>query len=131
MRALLFIVTLLSFTGLAYGADHCDSAMTQGQLNDCSARAYRDADAQLNTVYKHIMGRLDTQPDRAQHLKSAQRAWVKFRDAECQFVADRTAGGSIQPMVISACLGSLTRARTAQLDRYTQCNEGDVSCPLP
>lgn len=131
MRSLLFLLMSLNFVGYTYGANKCDSVITQAQMNECSALSYREADTQLNTIYKSIMGEIKVQAEMAQHLKAAQKIWIIFRDAECKFVADRSAGGSIQPMVLSACLDRLTRARTEQLKSYTRCNEGDVSCPLP
>jgi hypothetical protein len=34
-------------------------------------------------------------------------------------------------MLVSGCLRGLTEARTEQLGSYLECEEGDMSCPVP
>ncbi|WP_259236807.1 lysozyme inhibitor LprI family protein [Aeromonas sp. BIGb0445] len=48
-------------------------------------------------------------------LKSAQRAWLTFRDAQCRYEAGVYDGGSIAPLVHSSCLTNLTEQRTKDL----------------
>jgi uncharacterized protein YecT (DUF1311 family) len=94
----------------AYG---CHDALSQSDLNICADKDYRAADAALNTAYRKAMDGLD-ENGRAP-LKTAQRAWLTFRDAECKYEAAPNEGGSIYPMIYSLCLARLTKARTAQL----------------
>jgi len=37
-------------------------------------------------------------------LKRVEAAWLKYRDANCDFVADQYKGGSIRPMIEAMCL---------------------------
>jgi uncharacterized protein YecT (DUF1311 family) len=64
-------------------------------------------------------------------LIAAERAWVAFRDAECEFDAADSIGGTIYPMIYSGCLERLTKARIEQFDRYLRCEEGEVACSVP
>jgi hypothetical protein len=64
-------------------------------------------------------------------LKKAQLAWIALRDADCAFVGSGTEGGSVQPMIINQCMTEKTVEREAYLASMMQCEEGDLSCPLP
>jgi len=87
----------------------------------------KTADAALNQTYKKLMASLS--PASAGRLKSAQRAWISFRNAECSFQSNGKDGGSIAPMVSANCATNLTKLRIAQLAAAAACPEGDVSCP--
>ncbi len=57
---------------------------------------------------------------RQQKLIAAQLAWIKFRDASCEFETSAYEGGSIAPAIYSACLEETTKQRTQQLREYLQ-----------
>ncbi|WP_312584587.1 lysozyme inhibitor LprI family protein [Atlantibacter sp.] len=120
------IALLMSSAALA---QDCEKAQTQLELNECAASEYKKADSELNAAYKKVF----TLASKQQHdiLKNAQNAWIKLRDADCDFIASGVEGGSIQPMIYSQCLTDKTRERTAYLESLLQCGEGDLSCPLP
>jgi uncharacterized protein YecT (DUF1311 family) len=90
----------------------CPEARTQADLNVCADSKYTKADAELNRVYQELMR---ASGGRDQKLKSAQLAWLKFRDAQCDYEASFNEGGSMQPMTYSFCLADVTTARTKQL----------------
>ncbi|MFY0478405.1 lysozyme inhibitor LprI family protein [Achromobacter marplatensis] len=110
---------------------NCANATTQTDMNLCADQAYRKSDADLNKVYKTVIGRLKNDRTQTTQLQAAQKAWLFFRDAECAFSASGTTGGSVYPMVLSQCLDTLTQARTKALGAYLKCQEGDLSCPVP
>ncbi|HII4319434.1 lysozyme inhibitor LprI family protein [Enterobacter cloacae] len=110
-------------------ADECDNATTQLELNTCSAQQYQAADKKLNQTYQSAIKRAAA-PQR-DLLKKAQQAWIALRDADCNFIGSGTEGGSVQPMIISQCLTEKTVEREAFLASLMQCEEGDLSCPLP
>jgi len=120
------IALLMSSAALA---QDCEKAETQLELNECAAAEYQKADGELNAAYKKVFALASKE----QHslLKNAQNAWIKLRDADCDFVASGVEGGSLQPMIYSQCLTDKTRERTAWLESLLQCGEGDLSCPLP
>ena len=91
----------------------CADAQTQADMNICWGKEYKAADATLNQVYGQLMRKLD-EPDKAQ-LKQVETAWLKYRDANCEFVADQYKGGTIRPMIEAMCLADVTRNRTNEL----------------
>lgn len=117
---------LLSASALA---DECASASTQTDLNTCTAQQYQTADKKLNQTYQAAMKRAAA-PQR-ELLKKAQQAWIALRDADCAFAGSGSEGGSVQPMIINQCMTEKTAEREAYLASLMQCEEGDLSCPLP
>jgi uncharacterized protein YecT (DUF1311 family) len=93
--------------------DPCPGSNTQFELNRCAARARDRADAELNKVYRELMK--DAGATERAKLRAAQLAWIKFRDAHCDYTSVGNKGGSIYPMVYSFCLAGVTNARVEQL----------------
>lgn len=93
--------------------DPCPGSNTQFELNGCAARARDKADAELNKVYRALIK--DTGTTERAKLRAAQLAWIKFRDAHCDYESVGNKGGSIYPMVVSFCLAKVTDARVKQL----------------
>ncbi len=109
----------------------CEGADDQTSLNFCAGRAYSEADSQLNDLYRDLKDRLKGDPNRLGHLVSAQRAWIGFRDLECEFAISALHGASAQPMAKADCLRAQTEQRINALNAYAHCEEGDLSCPIP
>lgn len=116
--ALLFVVCLLSFAGTAAQkqkqAEPCPGAQTQYEMDECAYKEFVAADAELNRVYNQLAAKLDDAEQRAQ-LKTAELAWIKFRDENCTFEGLFYKGGTMRPMIESFCKADVTRKRTAQL----------------
>ena len=93
--------------------DPCADAQSQTEMNICWGKEYKAADAQLNAAYREFTSKLN--PEETVQLKATQLAWIKFRDANCEFVADQYKGGSIRPMIAAMCLADVTHARTSEL----------------
>jgi uncharacterized protein YecT (DUF1311 family) len=90
----------------------CPDAMTQYAMNQCAARAFQRADAELNKIYRQMWN--DAGAAEKAKLRAAQLAWIKFRDAHCDYESFGNTGGSIYPMVYSFCLAEVTGERTKQ-----------------
>jgi uncharacterized protein YecT (DUF1311 family) len=93
--------------------DPCANPQTQAEMTQCAGKAYKAADAVLNQVYPKLVAMLDDE-EKAQ-LKTAQEAWLKYRDANCEFVADQFKGGTMRPMMYALCLEDVTKKRTSEL----------------
>jgi len=93
---------------------------TQADMNACAAATFGDADDALNAAYRRITARLAGKPA-GRSLVEAQRAWIRFRGAECDLATSTSEGGSIRPMLILSCMENLTRKRTAELEGYMRC----------
>lgn len=118
--------TLLAFVlanPAAAQVEDCMEATTQLDLNDCAAQDFQAQDANLNEAYasaKDLLKGIDADlaPDdqgAAKALLDAQRAWIVYRDAGCKAEAYMYEGGSMRPMVYSACLARVTAARAQDL----------------
>ncbi|MCV0395641.1 MAG: lysozyme inhibitor LprI family protein [Rhizobiaceae bacterium] len=130
-RIVLIAISAVSMLPAARADECMDKAQDQAAMTACAEQAYKSADAELNALYREIEQRLGADRDARHLLVGAERAWVAFRDAECTFASSGVDGGSAYPMVQSMCLGELTRKRGEELRQYLDCEEGDVSCPVP
>ncbi|MEL2243040.1 lysozyme inhibitor LprI family protein [Leclercia adecarboxylata] len=128
MKRLMIAAGALLLSSIAQ-ADECANASTQTEMNTCTAQQYQAADKTLNQTYQAAIKRAEA-PQR-ELLKKAQQAWIALRDADCAFIGSGTEGGSIQPMIVNQCLADKTNEREAYLATLMQCEEGDLSCPLP
>ncbi len=115
----------------AVQAADCDSLNTQSAINQCISEQYKSSDAELNKLYKEIGNRLKDDKDALIAMRTAQRAWVSFRDAECDFAAIHSQGGSIHSMLITSCRTELTQVRIKDFNNYLSCPEGNLGCPVP
>ncbi len=91
---------------------------SQQEMNRQADADYKKADGKLNAAYKKLMAKLPR--SRQAKLKTAQLAWLKFRDAESAFAGSEMEGGSAEPMLISGAMASLTNERTKALDTAYQ-----------
>ena len=129
--SLLVMVVVMIAVAFPVAAAECGGNLNQHELNECFDRVYRRADAELNAVYRHLAGNLGASDEGKAYvglLQAAERAWVTFRDQECEFETAVTRGGSIHPMEVSICLTRLTRERSKELKRQLSCPEGDLGC---
>ena len=87
---------------------------SQQGMNRCAGEAFERADKALNAQWAKVMaGEGDKEEDKL--LLESQRAWLKYRDANCLASAYSSIGGSIWPLLVSGCKAELTRQRTHEL----------------
>jgi uncharacterized protein YecT (DUF1311 family) len=60
-----------------------DQRIADLELSASPAGEYQQADDTLNTVYQNLKARLDR--DQQASLTTVQLAWLKYRDAHCEF----------------------------------------------
>lgn len=85
------------------------------EVLDCIGAETKRQDARLNRAYRALMAQLPA--GRQKPLQEAQRAWLRFRDANCQFVADPD-GGTMAVVEANDCFMSSTAARAAELEAF-------------
>jgi uncharacterized protein YecT (DUF1311 family) len=59
----------------------CNAANTQAEINQCFGDAYQKADKDLNQLYAQVTKKQDARG--RVRLRTAQWAWLKYRDAHC------------------------------------------------
>ena len=107
------------------------SPQTQGELNDQACLKYKKADAEMNSIYKQILDSYKSEAVFVAKLKTAQRAWVAFRDAHLESLYPEPnklqSYGSVNPMCQCIVLAELTTERTKALRQWLRgIPEGDV-----
>ena len=124
MKTILLLLVCSLFSISSFG-------QSQGQLNQQADAAYRKADQELNRTYQQILKEYRTKTAFLQSLKTAQKLWIQFRDAEmkARYPAANTQFeyGSFFPVCYFNGLEELTKVRTKQLRLWlTGIPEGDM-----
>jgi len=120
---LTFLLPSAAFSeGTDWGAD-CENAMTQRDMNLCAYEAWMRADEDLNDIYGWAMGVAKGRSEAtAEALRTAQRAWIPYRDAACEAEGIMFEGGTIQPLILFTCKEHLTRQRTEEMRAVYEMN---------
>lgn len=101
----------------------CSDPQTQTEMTLCARMDYNAADAELNRVYKTAVRSMretdaNLPPEirgAEKALRGAQRAWIPYRDKACAAYGFLARGGTMEPMLVAACLADITRKRTEEL----------------
>lgn len=88
----------------------------------CVEKVAEANDKKLNAAYRRLLGTVKDDADRGgfarTHLVAAQRAWIAFRDSECELKVDLTGGAPQWRAVNQAqCVSDLTARRAEELAR--------------
>jgi uncharacterized protein YecT (DUF1311 family) len=90
----------------------CENPMTTMDRELCADRTAGVADAELNTAYLRARARLDRK--RRDLLLDAQRAWLAFRDKQCNAVLVMMEGSGRNAAYLECRIG-LAKTRTRDL----------------
>ena len=123
----LMALTLLAMLPPAAHALDCKTAATQADLNACAYEDFLAANAVQAAAIKALDARLKAS-DRTR-WRAAQKTWIAWRTAQCNFESGAAAGGSVREMLRWQCVTRLTQERTAAILRLSNCPEGDLACP--
>jgi len=120
-----FAVLLICVSALPGAAEtpDCANAMAQQDMNICAEMDWQEADVELNAAYKQVMAEMkamdaDLPPDlqgAEDALRTAQRAWIEYRDGNCAAAGFPMRGGSAEPLLVYGCLRQMTENRTQEL----------------
>jgi uncharacterized protein YecT (DUF1311 family) len=124
--ALLISGALVNASSCFAARPECVNAATQTAMDECIGRAMKASDQQLNETYRALLAKVSK--NGGDQLRKAQRAWLTWRDAQCQFNTMGTAGGTINSSMYALCIDELTQEQTRRLDAQLHCKEGDLSC---
>lgn len=99
-----------------------EMAKTEGvtvNIRNAQGEAYSRWDKELNRAYGELLSALK-EPER-KRVKEAQRAWIKYRDAETEWLwsdAMYGQGGTLAPVVVSDIARGYVKQRVCELIRY-------------
>jgi len=122
----LICAVLLLASGRAAALD-CANALTTPDINECASVEQKKVEARLNTTYKTVLAYLDhadpiIKDDAASaklKLIEAQRAWIKFREADCQAQYEFNASGTIRTVLWISCMQAHAEQRTRDLESFS------------
>lgn len=120
---LLVFLSLFFLTTTAF-AFKCDPAGNQAEMNQCAYDDFLKADKKLNEVYQALIKASAGDKTYIKALRQAQRAWIKFRDAElkamfsCAEEDIKLCWGSMVGMLYPNAKAALTEERTKKLQHY-------------
>lgn len=86
-------------------------------MMDCIQAEVQQQDARLNAAYKGLMEQVGEQ--RKGPLRDAQRAWLRYRDANCAFYDDPD-GGTLARVSGNACAMRMTAERADELEKLAR-----------
>jgi uncharacterized protein YecT (DUF1311 family) len=93
---------------------------SQQGMNQCEGEAFDRADKALNAEWAKVVANYKGEKPAQKLMLDGQRAWLTYRDAQCELAAYENLGGSIWPMLVAGCKADLTRQRTHQLVEMLQ-----------
>ena len=106
-------------------------SQTQAELNTMQYDSYKKTDKKLNEVYQAILKAYKSDTEFIKNLRTSQRIWITFRDAEVKVkYPDREDGyyGSIHPLCVSLYLEELTLDRISTLNLWLKGSEEGDAC---
>jgi len=111
--------------------DPCAAHAMTVDFDTCYAYQFKLTDQDLNHLYRNVLlafqsdiadaykrndqSQLSYDATAIANLKTAQAAWVKYRDLHCTAAGQQLQGGSIQPIVVNKCMILVTRHRIDEI----------------
>jgi uncharacterized protein YecT (DUF1311 family) len=115
---------------LAAAVDPCAAAERRSGVAErsCFARLAEETDREMAAQWRATLRALRRDDDRTRrdklnlpimttNLLASQRAWLRYRDAQCGTIGDQAAGGTGYGELDSRCRIELNRRRTSELKR--------------
>ena len=122
-RPVVAVLVLVVVSGAARAQEvDCSDPQNQMEINICADQDWQDQDARLNDEYQSAMDRAEefdaggySDDSAVAALKTAQRAWIPFRDGNCAAEAFAMKGGSGESMIYFGCMAAMTATRADEL----------------
>lgn len=89
--------------------------LPQQGMNYCAAKRFERADAALNAAWTLIRPAALKAQDGSDPMLEAQRAWINYRDGQCDAEGLVFEGGSLEPFIVANCRTRMTQDRTQEL----------------
>jgi uncharacterized protein YecT (DUF1311 family) len=120
-KLLITIVALVALAPAAHAGDKgdggagCDGVSTPEIVN-CVMAKTAQWDKRMNAAYQKAMK--EDEPKRQEQLRTAQRLWIQFRDANCLYFD--MGEGTIARIDAAECMRNMTEARARELEDFGQ-----------
>lgn len=126
---LFFVLALLSQGAQSSPLEEClENSTNEMEIRQCLAAVYAKADKDLNAVYREsLKNAKQISSETHTNLIASERAWIRLRDAECNFQASWEQG-SLGARARMWCLAETTISRVEYLKQYAK---RKVAMPTP
>jgi uncharacterized protein YecT (DUF1311 family) len=120
-KLLITIIALVAFAPAARAGDQrdagagCDGVSTPEIVN-CVMAKTAQWDKRMNAAYQKALK--EDEPKRQEQLRTAQRLWIQFRDANCLYFD--MGEGTIARIDAAECMRNMTEARARELEDFGQ-----------
>jgi uncharacterized protein YecT (DUF1311 family) len=114
LAALVATAALIGAAVSAYGGEQGEPGACTGstpEMVDCLNAQRAHWDKQLTVAYQQALK--DAAPGQKEQLRNAERAWIKYRDANCAYYA--AGEGTIARIDAAECLRRMTEQRAREL----------------
>jgi uncharacterized protein YecT (DUF1311 family) len=121
VKKLLFLAAVMAaFAPAAHARDpgepaRCDGVSTP-EIVDCVNAKTAQWDKRMNAAYQKAL--TEGEPRRQAQLRTAQRLWIQFRDANCLYFD--MGEGTIARIDAAECMRNMTEARARELEDFGQ-----------
>ncbi len=115
-RQLTFFVATITIsiaTPVTYQTCMDASDGSSHQFRKCTSDELDYQDILLNQYYKQAMQKI-TESEKSK-LRKAQRAWIQYRDANCDVISAPMRGGTGERTLYASCLVDMTTMRANEL----------------
>lgn len=119
------LMLLLFFPILSYADLECDNIQVSDQVYQCSRQSLEMNDAKLNQEYKKILegvnnrysSHIELRDEYIKKIKLSQRAWVDFRDKNCEVLSYQIdVGTQAYETSKNSCKDKMTQERVKELE---------------
>ncbi len=123
-KHLLLALSLLSSN--LYATD-CKNTVNTQEINQCAKIDQEKTEAKLNATYQQAIKSLSNPDDeytKYSEIKSslilAQKAWIKFRKADCNTVYLQNKDGTIRTAMYISCMQERAEQRIKELNQFNK-----------
>jgi uncharacterized protein YecT (DUF1311 family) len=125
MRCHSLIPLLLCIPAMAHAKPDCEKAIATPDVNACARTEFEAIEKKLNDTYRQVLKSLNKPDERGvsyskirKDLVGAQKAWVVFRQKDCDAVFTFHAGGTIRTAMYLGCMQRHAENRIKDLAAY-------------
>jgi len=116
LRPVIGFVVVLALGSAVHAGDQSDGQPSCNgntyQMVECLKAKTAEWDKRLNTAYQKATQ--DAQPAQREPLRTAQRLWIQYRDANCLYYG--MGEGTIARLDAGECMRSMTETRAKELE---------------
>lgn len=117
MKAVLpLLLLMLATPGYARDLRNICEREDRGQIYSCLMAEHQSLDARMSQIYNQLIPQLN--PEDVAPLRRAQRAWIAFRDLDCEAAKFRDRGGREELIYQAECLILRTKTRSEELTHW-------------